>query len=67
VIKFRKETGRNQLEIPDSRLLPHDSDGEYMPFVNVGNDAFAFSEQTLRFYPNMISRIQNAYSRTGTT
>lgn len=29
-----------------------------MPSVNVGNKTFAFSERVLRFYPNLISRIQ---------
>jgi hypothetical protein len=47
-IFFKKSTiGRklesNQLGIPGSRPLPNDDNGKCMPFVIVGDEAFALS------------------------
>ena len=41
----------NQLGIPGSMSLPSDN-GKCMPFVNVGDGAFALSEYVLRPYVN---------------
>ena len=38
----------NQLGIPESRSLPNDENGKCMPFVVVGDEAFALSEHVLR-------------------
>jgi hypothetical protein len=38
----------NQLGIPGSTLLPTDNNAKYMPFVIVGDEAFALSEYVLR-------------------
>jgi hypothetical protein len=35
----------NQLGIPESRPLPNDENGKCMPFVVMGDEAFALSEQ----------------------
>ena len=55
-------TGRklesSKLGIPGSRLLPNDDDGKCMPFVIVGDEAFALSEHLLRPYPNRNLSVQ---------
>lgn len=47
----------SQLGIPSSMLLPSD-DGNCMPFVIVGDEAFALLEHILRPYPNRNLSIQ---------
>lgn len=47
---FGKSLNNNQLNIPSERKLPNDT-GIPMPFVIVGNEAFALSENILRPYP----------------
>ena len=42
----------NQLGIARSRPLPNDENGKCMPFVVVGDEAFALSEHVLWPYPN---------------
>jgi len=48
----------NQLGIPGSRPLPNDENGKGMPFVVVGDEAFALSEHVLRPYPNRNLSVQ---------
>ena len=48
----------NQLGIPGSRPLPNDENGKCMPFVIVGDEAFALSEHVLRPYPNRNLSVQ---------
>jgi len=48
----------NQLGIPGSRPLPKDENGKCMPFVVVGDEAFALSEHVLWPYPNRNLSIQ---------
>ncbi|GFG40228.1 hypothetical protein Cfor_09816 [Coptotermes formosanus] len=48
----------NHLNIPDSRSLPNDDNGTPMPFVIVGDEAFALSEHVLRPYPTRNLDIQ---------
>jgi len=48
----------NQLGIPGSRPLSSDNNGECMPFVIVGDEAFALSEHVLRPYPNTNLRVK---------
>jgi len=60
---FKKpNTGRklesNQLGIPASRPLPNDENRKGMPFVIVGDKAFALSEHVLRPYPNRNLSVQ---------
>ena len=49
---FGKLLESNKLNIPDPRVLPSDAEGLSMPFVLVGDEAFALSEHVLRPYPN---------------
>jgi len=53
---FRKSTfGKllesNKLNIPDPRVLPSDAEGLSMPFVLVGDEAFALSEHYYGYIP----------------
>jgi len=48
----------NQLGIPGSKPLPNDENGKCMPFVIVGDEAFALSEHVLRPYPNRNLSVQ---------
>jgi hypothetical protein len=50
---FGKLLDSNKLNIPDPRVLPSDAEGLSMPFVLVGDEAFALSEHVLRPYPNI--------------
>ena len=49
---FGKLLESNKLDIPDPRFLPSDAEELYMPFVLVGDEAFALSEHVLRPYRN---------------
>jgi len=49
---FGKLLESNKLNIPDPSVLPSDAEGLSMPFVLVGDEAFALSEHVLRPYPN---------------
>jgi hypothetical protein len=49
---FGKLLESNKLNIPDPRVLPSDAEGLSMPFVLVGDEAFALSEHVLQLYPN---------------
>jgi len=49
---FGKLLESNKLNIPDTRVLPSDAEGLSMPFVLVGDEAFALSEHVLWPYPN---------------
>ena len=49
---FVKLLESNKLNIPDPRVLPSDAEGLSMPFVLVGDVAFALSEHVLRPYRN---------------
>ena len=51
VSTFGKLLESNKLNIPDASVLPSDA-GLSMPFVFVGDQAFALSEHVLRPYPN---------------
>jgi hypothetical protein len=48
----------NQLGIPGSRPLPNDENGKCIPFVVVGDEAFALSEHVLCPYPNRNLSVQ---------
>jgi hypothetical protein len=48
--RFGKKVEGNRLNIPGSRSLPNDDKGTPMPFVIVGDEAFALSEHILRPY-----------------
>lgn len=48
---FYKKMQTNQIHIPNPRPLPHDENGQHMPFVIVGDEAFSLSENVLRPYP----------------
>lgn len=43
---------RNELCIPPPKCLIHDGNGRPMPFVLIGDEAFALSENVLRPYPS---------------
>jgi len=49
---FGKLLDSNKLIIPDPRVLPIDEEVLSMPFVLLGDEAFALSEHVLRPYPN---------------
>jgi len=49
---FSKLLERNELNVPGSKHLPNDEHGKAMPFVLLGDEAFALSEHVLRPYPN---------------
>jgi len=49
---FGKLLESNKLNIPDLSVLPSDAEGLSMPFVLVGDEAFALSGHVLRPYPN---------------
>jgi hypothetical protein len=61
--KFGKLLESNKLNIPDTGVVPSDAEGLSMPFVFVGEEAFALSEHALRPYPNKtltpLKRISN--------
>jgi hypothetical protein len=48
---FGKLLESNKLNIPDSMVLPSVAEGLSMPFVLVGNEAFALSEHVLWSLP----------------
>ena len=60
---FGKLLESNKLNIPDPTVLPSDAEGLSMPFVPVGDEAFASSEHVLRPYRNkkvtFLKRIYN--------
>jgi hypothetical protein len=45
---FGKLLARNQLDIPDRRVLPNDEEEICMSFVLAGDKAFVLSEHVLR-------------------
>jgi len=47
ILTFVKKLEGNHLNIPGSRPLPNDN-GTSMPFVIVGDEAFALSQHVLR-------------------
>jgi len=49
---FGKLLESNKLNTPDPMVLPSDAEGLSMPFVLVGDEAFASSEHVLRLYRN---------------
>jgi hypothetical protein len=49
---LHKSLERNELNIPKGGPSPQDENGEHMPFVIVGDEAFALSEYILRPYPH---------------
>ena len=49
---FGKLLESNKLNIPVPRILPSDAEVLSMPFVFVGDEAFALSEKVLRPHPN---------------
>jgi len=59
---FGKLLESNKRNIPDPRVLHCDAEGLSMPFVLVGDEAFALSEHVLRTYPSkkltFLKRIQ---------
>jgi hypothetical protein len=54
---FCKKLEGNHLNIPGSRLLPNEDNGTPMPFVILGDEAFALSQYVLRPYPSRNSDI----------
>ncbi|GFR76097.1 protein ANTAGONIST OF LIKE HETEROCHROMATIN PROTEIN 1, partial [Elysia marginata] len=48
---FGQMLENGQLSLPDNATLPDDQGGRSMPFVLVGDEAFALSEHLLRPYP----------------
>ncbi|KAI8432610.1 hypothetical protein MSG28_013596 [Choristoneura fumiferana] len=48
---FAKKSEADSLNIPQSRCLPNDTNGPDMPFVLVGDEAFALSKHVMRPYP----------------
>jgi len=58
---FGKLLESNKLNSPDPRVLPSDAEGLSMPFVLVGDGAFALSEHVLRPYPNKKVNISQMY------
>jgi hypothetical protein len=51
-LTFGKLLESSKLNIPNPSVLPSDAEGLSMPFVLVGNEAFAFLDHVLRPYPN---------------
>jgi hypothetical protein len=49
---FRKKLEGNHLNMPGSRPLPNEDNGTPMPFVIVGDEAFALSQHVVRPYPS---------------
>jgi hypothetical protein len=49
---FCKKLEGNHLNIPASRPLPDEDNGTAVPFVIVGDEAFALSQHVLRTYPS---------------
>lgn len=47
-----KRLQKNMLNFPPARRLPFDENGKDMPFVLVGDEAFAVSSHVMRPYPN---------------
>lgn len=48
---FGRRLHANQLNIPNAQMLPQDDKGKPMPFMIVGDEAFALSRNILRPYP----------------
>jgi hypothetical protein len=48
ILIFGKLLECNKLNIPDPRVMPVDVEGLSMPFVLLGDEAFALSEHVLR-------------------
>lgn len=66
--KFYKKMEADQLHIPQSRKLPKDNNGTAMPFVFVGDEAFALSDHVLRPYPHKnLSPMKRIYNIRLTT
>jgi hypothetical protein len=62
ILTFGKLLDSNKLNIPDPRVLPSDA-RLYMPFVLVGDEAFALSEHVLRPYSNKyLINLQHMYN-----
>jgi len=53
---FGKLLESNKVNIPDPRVLPSDAEVLSLPFVLVGEQAFALSEHVLPPYPKSTSR-----------
>lgn len=49
---FSRLLVENELNIPEEKPLPNDEKGKAMPFVLVGDEAFALSKFVLRPYPS---------------
>lgn len=49
---FSRLLVENELNIPEEKPLPNDENGKAMPFVLVGDEAFALSKFVLRPYPS---------------
>jgi hypothetical protein len=52
ILTFVKKLEGNHLNIPGPRPLPSEDNGTPMPFVIVGDEAFALSQHVLRPYPS---------------
>lgn len=63
--RFGQKLINNQLNIPGPDKLPHDENGQSMPFVFVGDEAFALSTQILRPYPRRNLNIKKKFTITG--
>lgn len=60
---LHKKLEKDKLNIPQPRTLPGDEGGKIMPFVLVGDEAFALSKHVLRPYPRRnLSIAQRIYN-----
>lgn len=60
---FGKKLEGGQLMLPSPRRLPKDENGEKMPYVFVGDEAFTLSEHIMRPYPRRnLSRTQRVFN-----
>jgi hypothetical protein len=58
ISKIERKLELNQRGISSSKPLPSDNSRKCMPFVIVGNEAFALSEHVFRPYPNRNLSVQ---------
>ncbi|XP_063634897.1 putative nuclease HARBI1, partial [Cydia splendana] len=49
---FNRQLESGQIELPQPERLPNDINGKPMPYVLIGDEAFALSENVLRPYPS---------------
>lgn len=59
---FNRQLESGQIDLLELKTLPNDPSGKPMPFVFIGDEAFALSEHVLRPYPRNLTMQQRVYN-----